>query len=102
MINRVARGLAVATLLASTSGVTLAADLATAKKPVACPAMATFNPWMVRVRGLGVIPGGSNKVYAGGAQIGGAKVDVSNSIVPELDITYFFTPNLAAELIRPT
>lgn len=102
MSKRLVRGLGVALLLASTSGVALAADLGTPVKKPGLPVMTEFNPWMVRVRGIAVIPGGSNKVFAGGAQLGGAKVDVSNSVVPELDITYFFTKNIAAELILGT
>jgi outer membrane protein len=71
------------------------------RTPVAAP-IATFNPWMVRVRGVYVMPNDGSRVYAGGARVAGGKTDISNSIVPELDITYFFTPNFAAELILGT
>ncbi|MCB1532173.1 MAG: OmpW family protein [Alphaproteobacteria bacterium] len=30
------------------------------------------------------------------------KTDVDNAVVPEVDVTYFFTPNIAAELIAAT
>jgi outer membrane protein len=67
---------------------------------VAQPAMAqetaSQGKWMVRARALGVIPQESSSLNIGG------KAAVDNSIVPELDITYFFTPNLAAELIAAT
>ncbi len=55
--------------------------------------------WMVRLRGIAVVPDedGSN-ITAGGAPIA-ADITIDNSIVPELDLTYFFTPTLAAELI---
>lgn len=55
--------------------------------------------WMVRVRGLGVLPDEDSSGHAldGTPIVAGIKID--DSIVPELDISYFFTPNIAAELI---
>ena len=52
---------------------------------------------LVRVRGLAVVPqeGGSTDVIGGSA-------DIDNSVVPELDFTYFITDNIAAELILAT
>lgn len=53
----------------------------------------------IRLRGLYVSPdAGANNPTAGGAPIV-ADVDIDNSVVPELDLTWFFTPNFAAELI---
>lgn len=52
---------------------------------------------MVRVRGLGVIPEPSSTV----TPIGG-HIEASNTAVPEIDGTYFFTNNIAAELIAAT
>lgn len=49
--------------------------------------------FMVRARGLGVVPAEDGRVSNGDG------VSVDNSVVPELDFTYFLTPNLAAELI---
>lgn len=62
------------------------------------------QPWgpglMVRLRGLGVVPdAGGNDITVNGAPLTTADIDIDNSIVPELDITYFFTSNWAAELI---
>ncbi len=56
-----------------------------------------FKKWQVRVRGVGVIPTES-------AEIGviGGDVNISNTFIPELDFTYFFTENIAAELILGT
>jgi outer membrane protein len=56
-----------------------------------------FKKWQVRLRGIGVMPNES-------ANIGiiGGDVSLSNAIVPELDFTYFFTENFAAELILGT
>ena len=72
-----------------------AADVAT--KPVykAAPPAEAFNPWMIRLRGLGVVTRNSGHVD----QVAGSGLTTTDSIVPELDITYFFTRNIAAELI---
>ena len=56
-----------------------------------------FKKWQVRVRGVGVIPSESAKIGV----IGG-DVNISNTFIPELDFTYFFTKNIAAELILGT
>ncbi len=56
-----------------------------------------YAKWQIRVRGVGVVPTESSEVGV----IGGS-VDVSSTIIPELDFTYFFTKNLAAELILGT
>jgi len=67
--------------------------------PAAVPAPA-FSPWQIRLRALAVVPDERDRgVFAGGALVPGAGVSVNNAVVPELDITYFFTPNIAAELI---
>lgn len=56
-----------------------------------------FSRWKVRVRGIGVVPNES-------ATIGiiGGDANISNALVPELDFTYYFTKNIAAELILGT
>lgn len=56
-----------------------------------------FKRWQVRLRGVGVVPVESAKVGV----IGG-DVAISNALIPELDFTYFFTKNIAAELILGT
>ena len=61
-------------------------------------ASADENPWMVRGRVIGVLPDESGDLSVAGAPLGG-DVEISNQYVPELDITYFFTKNIAAELI---
>lgn len=57
----------------------------------------TDYKWQMRLRGVGVIP--HNRADIG---IIGGQIDVSNNFIPELDFTYFFTENLAAELILGT
>ncbi len=79
-----------------------AADLPTAKGAAPAPVIEAWSPWMVRVRAVGVLPqdGGKGRVYLpGGAMIPGSNLGVSNSVVPEVDISYFFTKNIAVEAI---
>ncbi len=54
-----------------------------------------YSKWQARFRVITVIP-------SPGDNIDGADVDISTSVVPELDFTYFFTKNIAAELILGT
>lgn len=61
-------------------------------------ATAEANPWMVRGRVIAVMPDESGDLSIGGAAHGG-NVDIGDQYVPELDITYFFNDNIAAELI---
>jgi len=56
-----------------------------------------FKRWQIRVRGVGVVPDESAKIGV----IGG-DVNISNTLIPELDFTYFFTKNISAELILGT
>lgn len=82
------------TIAASALSVASAADVAT-KAPAMKPVVEVWSPWMIRARVLGVLPEASGRVD----QIAGSDLNINNSVVPELDITYFFTPNFAAELI---
>lgn len=52
--------------------------------------------WMVRARAINVRPDESSTVSIGGT------VSVDNDTVPEIDLTYFFTPNIAIEAIAAT
>lgn len=56
-----------------------------------------FSNWQVRLRGLIVAPNESATIEA----IGG-DVSISATFIPEVDFTYFFTKNIAAELILGT
>lgn len=53
--------------------------------------------FMVRFRGIAVVPDESSDVTA----IGG-HASIDNAVMPELDISYFFTENFALELILAT
>lgn len=55
------------------------------------------DPWLVRIRAINVMPDESADIEA----IGG-DVKIDNQLVPELDISYFLTENIAAELILAT
>lgn len=61
----------------------------------AAPPPVVWNPWMIRLRALVVDPKNDTTFD----QLPGGNATWSTSVVPELDITYFFTPNIAAELI---
>lgn len=59
-----------------------------------------YNPWqdmswLIRGRAIGVIPDENDGRLAGA----GAAFSVDNSVMPELDISYFLTDNIALELI---
>lgn len=56
-----------------------------------------FKKWQIRVRGVGVVPDESAKIG-----IIGGDAKISNTFIPELDFTYFFTKNISAELILGT
>ena len=60
---------------------------------------AHLSPWLIRLRGIAVV---ANPTSGTISVIGGRVSKISNEIVPELDISYFFTDNIAAELILAT
>ena len=59
------------------------------------PALDDSSPWMIRLRGVGVLPDASGTIN----QVAGSNVSITNSFIPEVDFSYFFTRNIAAELI---
>ena len=72
--------LAVAALCAMTSGAAMAQQ--------------QDGKWQVRVRAVNL--DAANK---GEAATGAAGVSINDKVIPELDISYYFTPNFAAELV---
>jgi outer membrane protein len=63
----------------------------------AAPSMAQESPWLVRVRAVNIDTANkSDQVLSSGAE---DRITVSNKTIPEVDISYFFTPNWSAELI---
>ncbi len=60
-------------------------------------AMAQEGPWLVRARAVHIDPADKSAPIGG---VGGSdRLHVSSKTIPEIDISYFFTPNIAAELI---
>ena len=64
----------------------------------ASPAFAQAGDFQLRLRNLVVAPAASADIQIGGKHIGGA-TKASTSDVPEADLTYFITDNIAAEVI---
>ena len=62
--------------------------------PIAAQAQAQENPWMVRVRAVDILfqNGQSGDVQA-------LNLKAQNRWIPEFDVSYFFTKNIAAELV---
>jgi outer membrane protein len=62
--------------------------------PIAAQAQAQENPWMVRVRAVDVL-------FQNGQSSGVQDLNVKaqNRWIPEFDVSYFFTKNIAAELV---
>ena len=60
----------------------------------ALPASAFADNWMMRVRAIDIAPDVKSSSLPG--------VDVSDEWVPEIDFTYFVTPNIGVELILGT
>lgn len=64
---------------------------------VALGAMAQETPWQVRARAVHINPADKSDPIAG---VGASdRISVSNKTIPEVDISYFFTPNISAELV---
>jgi outer membrane protein len=59
------------------------------------PVPALADNWMMRVRAIDIAPDVSTSPSLSG-------LDVSDEWVPEIDFTYFFSPNLGVELILAT
>jgi len=64
---------------------------------VAGQASAQESPWLVRVRALNLSP--DNKSDPVGGVGASDRIHVSSKTIPDIDISYFFTPNIAAELV---
>jgi len=69
-------------------------------------AQAEAGDWVVRVRAADVAPNESSKLGAVSGAAGlvanisaGSALTVDNNVIPELDISYYFTKNIAVELI---
>jgi outer membrane protein len=72
-------------------------------------AAAEAGDWVVRARAVSVSPNESsdlgktvNRNVAAGAMSPGAELAVDSNVIPELDVSYYFTKHIAAELILAT
>jgi outer membrane protein len=62
------------------------------------------NPWMVRVRAVDLLfqngqSNGGSAAAADGVGVQANNIRAQNKLIPEFDISYFFTKNIAAELV---
>lgn len=87
-------GIFAAIVFASFGHAALSADL----PPSAGSPVAAQSPWQVRLRALGVVTRDDGSVDG----IAGSGLSYSDTVVPEADISYFFTDNISAELILGT
>ena len=68
-------------------------------------AMAEAGDWVVRVRAVDVSPNEDSKLgktvnkNVAPVMSSGAELSVDSNVIPEFDISYYFTKNIAAELI---
>lgn len=88
-------------MLNRTLALSLAAAVSVAAFATPVMAKELGGPWskerfQVRVRAIDVIPDVNSSVNIGG------EVDADYAVVPEVDLSYFFTENIAAELIAAT
>jgi len=66
------------------------------KDDYVAPASIWGPGWMIRARGIGVIPDEDSSDW----NISGSPdLSIDDAVVPELDISYFFTKNIALELV---
>lgn len=77
-------------LLLGAAAFGFAADIAQAQETT------PNGPWLIRGRVIGVLPDGGGHTTINGTP------EPDDAVVPELDISYFFTKNIAAELILAT
>ncbi|ACK51250.1 OmpW family protein [Methylocella silvestris BL2] len=95
---RLVRCAMAALILGCAAGAASAADVP-AVAPAPPPPQDFYQPWQVRLRALGVVPtSGGSLSTTGGAFISNG-FRANSTVVPELDISYFFTKNLAIEAI---
>lgn len=73
------------------------AVLAVTMTMAAAGASAETSPWQVRARAVYIDPADKSDPVAG---VGASdRIGVSDKTIPEIDVSYFFTPNIAAELV---
>jgi outer membrane protein W len=101
-------------VLALAATLAQAADLPSTKAPLEPPPVfETFQPFQVRLKAAAVIPDGRTTIYdtygavlplaglsfGAGSQVFGAGAKYSTSVIPAIDVAYFFTRNIAVETL---
>lgn len=70
------------------------------------PALAFAEPaagkWQIRARAISVTPDESGRTVSAVPALNGLEAEVDAHVMPELDISYFFTDNFSLELILAT
>jgi outer membrane protein len=77
--------------------ITIAALTLAALATLSNTAAADGSPWLVRVRAVHLDP--ANKADPVGGTGAPDRITVSSKTIPEIDISYLFTPNFSAELV---
>ncbi len=67
--------------------------------PVVLDSWPNAGDILVRLRGLAVLPQTSTDHWSTNVTALNPNVSITDSAIPELDLTYFFTKNIAAELV---
>lgn len=101
-MKNLVRAALTALVLGAAAAPALAADLparnTAPEAPV--PAFVTYDPWQIRLRVVDVAPTSSNSsVYTAAGAFVNKGLTVQSQVIPELDISYYFTPNIAIEAI---
>jgi outer membrane protein len=59
-----------------------------------------LNPWLIRLRALDMVPANQSRAFSAlGLNFPNNAVSLSTKVFPEVDVSYFFTPNIVAELV---
>ena len=77
--------------------ITIAALTLAALASLSNNAVADDSPWLVRVRAVHLDP--ADKADPVGGTGASDRITVSSKTIPEIDISYLFTPNFSAELV---
>jgi len=99
-MNYFTRGLLAVSALTLVTSSALAADLVeyAPSVPTVEAAPEALSPWQIRIRAMGVITENNGHVKG----IRGSDLSATDTVMPELDISYYFTDNIAAELVLGT
>ncbi|MFV0279435.1 MAG: OmpW/AlkL family protein [Rhodoblastus sp.] len=113
-IKAIVRGVASAAGLLVLGSAAMAADLPSRKYAAPEPiAIDTFHPFQIRLRATAVVPDGNATVYdrygailplvsmsgGPGSPIFGSGGSVNTTVIPEVDLSYYFTKNIAVEAV---